>query len=107
MRISRNILNNMMMDNQRKNPLYQTIITDLAITGNMDREDAEMLLGYKIPAFLHTPDGQSLEDEEDSDDENIPLIEAGNEDDEAEEVSDDEAEEVEEDDEAEEDSDDE
>lgn len=86
MRISRNILNNMMMDNQRKNPLYQTIITDLAITGNIDREDAEMLLGYKIPAFLHTPDGQSLEDEtedpvddEDSDDE----------DDEAEEDSDD------------------
>ena len=80
MRISRNILNNMMMDNQRKNPLYQTIITDLAITGNMDREDAEMLLGYEIPSFLHTPDGQSIEEipedaedaedaEEDSDDE--------------------------------------
>lgn len=97
MRISRNILNNMMMDNQRKNPLYQTIITDLAITGNIDREDAEMLLGYKIPAFLHTPDGQSLEDEtedpvndeEDSDDEDIPLVEAADEDDEAEEDSDD------------------
>lgn len=75
MRISRNILNNMMMDNQRKNPLYQTIITDLAITGNIDREDAEMLLGYKIPSFLHTPDGQSIEevpedeDEDESEDE--------------------------------------
>ena len=85
MRISRNILNNMMMENQRKNPLYQTIITDLAITGNMDREDAEMLLGYKIPAFLHTPDGQSLEDEpedpvvEDEDDEDIPLVDAADE----------------------------
>ena len=76
MRISRNILNNMMMDNQRKNPLYQTIITDLAITGNIDREDAEMLLGYEIPSFLHTPDGQSiqevpeeLEDEDEDEDE--------------------------------------
>lgn len=76
MRISRNILNNMMMDNQRKNPLYQTIITDLAITGNMDREDAEMLLGYEIPSFLHTPDGHSIKE--------VP----GNEDDEPEEAED-------------------
>ena len=79
MRISRNILNNMMMDNQRKNPLYQTIITDLAITGNIDREDAEMLLGYKIPSFLHTPDGQSIEElpeveDEDEDEDDEPLI---------------------------------
>lgn len=76
MRISRNILNNMMMDNQRKNPLYQTIITDLAITGNIDREDAEMLLGYEIPSFLHTPDGHSIKE--------VP----GNEDDEPEEAED-------------------
>ena len=80
MRISRNILNNMMMDNQRKNPLYQTIITDLAITGNIDREDAEMLLGYEIPSFLHTPDGQSIkevpEDEDESEDEPEELEEA-------------------------------
>lgn len=95
MRISRNILNNMMMDNQRKNPLYQTIITDLAITGNMDREDAEMLLGYKIPAFLHTPDGQSFEDEpedqvveDDEDDEDVPLVEAADETDSEDEDSD-------------------
>lgn len=81
MRISRNILNNMMMDNQRKNPLYQTIITDLAITGNIDREDAEMLLGYKIPSFLHTPDGQSIEEvpedeseDEDEEDDDEPFI---------------------------------
>lgn len=83
MRISRNILNNMIMDNQRKNPLYQTIITDLAITGNIDREDAEMLLGYEIPSFLHTPDGHSIkevpgneddEPEEDEDEDDEPLI---------------------------------
>lgn len=70
MRLRRNTLNNLMMDNQRKNPLYQTIITDLAITGNIEREDAEMLLGYKIPEFLKTPDGKSLVAEpEESDDE--------------------------------------
>jgi len=63
MRISKNTLNNMMMDNQRRTPLYQTIITDLAITGNIDREDAEMLLGYEIPDFLHTPDGTTLKAE--------------------------------------------
>ena len=73
MRLRRNTLNNLMMDNQRKNPLYQTLITDLAITGAIEREDAEMLLGYEIPGFLKTPDGKSLaakpvEDEE-SDDE--------------------------------------
>ena len=69
MRLRRNTLNNLMMDNQRKNPLYQTLITDLAITGNIEREDAEMLLGYKIPEFLKTPDGKSLaaEPEDDSD----------------------------------------
>lgn len=96
MRISRNILNNMMMDNQRKNPLYQTIITDLAITGNIDREDAEMLLGYEIPSFLHTPDGQSIEevpeDEDESEDEDDePLI---NPEDESEDESEDEPEEL-------------
>ena len=98
MRISRNILNNMMMDNQRKNPLYQTIITDLAITGNIDREDAEMLLGYEIPSFLHTPDGQSIkevpededEDEDESEDEPEELEEAEDEPEELEEAEDDE-----------------
>ena len=74
MRLRRNTLNNLMMDNQRKNPLYQTLITDLAITGAIEREDAEMLLGYEIPGFLKTPDGKSLaakpvEDEESDDEE--------------------------------------
>ena len=92
MRISRNILNNMMMDNQRKNPLYQTIITDLAITGNIDREDAEMLLGYEIPSFLHTPDGQSIKEVPEDEDEDEPeeLEEAEDEPEELEEAEDDE-----------------
>ena len=90
MRISRNILNNMMMDNQRKNPLYQTIITDLAITGNIDREDAEMLLGYKIPSFLHTPDGQSIEEVPEDEDEDESEDESEDEPEELEKAEDDE-----------------
>lgn len=66
MRISKNVLNNMMMENQRRNPLYQTIITDLAITGNIDRDDAEMLLGYEIPNYLKTPDGQTIDEEDET-----------------------------------------
>ena len=58
----------MIMENQRRNPLYQTIITDLAITGNIDRDDAEMLLGYEIPDYLKTPDGQTIDEDEDEDD---------------------------------------
>lgn len=64
MRISKNVLNNMIMENQRRNPLYQTIITDLAITGNIDRDDAETLLGYEIPNYLKTPDGQTIDEED-------------------------------------------
>ena len=90
MRISRNILNNMMMDNQRKNPLYQTIITDLAITGNIDREDAEMLLGYEIPSFLHTPDGQSIKEVPEDEDEDESEDESEDEPEELEEAEDDE-----------------
>lgn len=71
MRISKNVLNNMIMENQRRNPLYQTIITDLAITGNIDRDDAEMLLGYEIPNYLKTPDGQTI-DEDDSNEDETP-----------------------------------
>lgn len=98
MRISRNILNNMMMDNQRKNPLYQTIITDLAITGNIDKEDAEMLLGYEIPSFLHTPDGHSIKEvpeeleDEDEEDDDEPFI--NHEDEEDDDESEDESEEL-------------
>ena len=93
MRISRNILNNMMMDNQRKNPLYQTIITDLAITGNIDREDAEMLLGYEIPSFLHTPDGQSIKEvSEDEDEDESEELKEDESEDEPEELEEDESE---------------
>ena len=57
----KNTLNNIMLDNQRRTPLYQAIITDLAITGNIDLDDAEMLLGYKIPNYLKAPDGTTID----------------------------------------------
>ena len=59
--LHRNTLNNMILANQRKTPIYQAIITDLALTGNIDKEDAEMLLGYEIPKFLKAPDGSNIE----------------------------------------------
>ena len=62
MRINRNTLNSMIMDNQRRTPMYQTIITDLAIVGCIERKDAEMLLGYPIPKNLKTPDGRCIDD---------------------------------------------
>lgn len=62
MRIGKNTLNNMMLSNLRKNQVYQAIITDLAITGSIERDTAEKLLGYEIPGFLKTPDGKHLEE---------------------------------------------
>ena len=74
MRRGKNILNNLMLSNLRKNQIYQAILTDLAITDNIEREDAEMLLGYKIPSYLKTPDGGHLSDydnyDDDDDDDN-------------------------------------
>lgn len=64
MRIGKNTLNNMMLSNLRKNQVYQAIITDLAITGSIERDTAEKLLGYEIPGFLKTPDGKHLEEKE-------------------------------------------
>lgn len=58
--LRRNTLNNITLANQRRTPVYQAVITDLAITGNIPREDAEMLLGYKIPEYLKTPDGDII-----------------------------------------------
>ena len=60
MRLRRNTLNNVTMDNVRGTQTYQTIITDLAIKGAISRDIAESLLGYEIPYYLHTPDGKSF-----------------------------------------------
>ena len=60
--MKRNILNNIIMGNKRKDAVYQTVITDLAIAGVIARDVAEKLLGYEIPSFLRLEDGTHLED---------------------------------------------
>lgn len=59
MTYSKNTLNNLAMKNLRKEKVYQAIITDLALTGNISKEDAELLLGYSIPDYLKLPNGES------------------------------------------------
>lgn len=58
--LRRNTLNNLTLGNQRRTQIYQAVITDLAITEYIKKEDAEMLLGYEIPGYLKTPDGRSI-----------------------------------------------
>jgi len=58
----RNTLNNIIMGNKRKDPVYQTVITDLAIAGAIDRKVAETLLGYEIPSYLKLEDGRHFDD---------------------------------------------
>lgn len=60
MRLRRNTLNNMTLDNIRKDRIYQAVITDLALTGNISKEDAETLLGYEIPEYLKSPTGDTI-----------------------------------------------
>ena len=55
-------INNMTLKNIRKDKTYQAVIIDLAIVGAMYKEDAECLLGYKIPDYLQAPDGRNLKD---------------------------------------------
>lgn len=74
MRLRRNTLNNMTLDNIRKDRIYQAVITDLALTGNISRSDAEMLLGYEIPEYLKSPEGDTISswnsaDDDDSEEE--------------------------------------
>ena len=63
MRYGKNVLNNMMMDVQRKTPLYQTVITDLAIVGVISKDKAKELLGYEIPAYLNV-NGKNIDGDE-------------------------------------------
>lgn len=65
---SRNTLNNLMMENCRRDSIYRTIITDLVITGNISKKDGAMLLGYDVPSYLHTPDGKTVDNIADEDD---------------------------------------
>lgn len=53
----KNTLNNLILDNKRKDQVYQAVITDLALAGVIDMSVAEGLLGYKIPDYLKLPAG--------------------------------------------------
>ena len=48
-------LNNMQMDVQRRSPIYQTLLIDLVLAGEVDKSVAEKLLGCEIPDYLKLP----------------------------------------------------
>ena len=60
--VRKNLHTNITLENARRDRVYQAVITDLAITGIVPRDKAEMLLGYTIPDFLHTPDNKTIAD---------------------------------------------
>lgn len=51
----RNTLNNIILGNKRKDPVYQAVMTDLALAGVVDVKVAEALLGYRLPSYLKLP----------------------------------------------------
>ena len=56
-------LNNMSIQNYRKNPLYQAVVTDLCLEGVIPKDKAEAILGYEIPSSMKGPTGRTLEAE--------------------------------------------
>lgn len=60
----RNTLNGIVMGNKRRDQVYQTVMTDLALAGVMPRDVAEKLLGYEIPSYLKLDDGTHFEPKE-------------------------------------------
>lgn len=67
-------VNNVVLDNERKDNTYQAVIIDLALVGAIDQDKAEALLGYSISEKLRTPYWYKAEavttsdDDEDNDD---------------------------------------
>lgn len=51
----KNMLNNIMLENARKSPAYQCLMTDLVLSGAVSRTIGEKLLGYEIPNYLRLP----------------------------------------------------
>ena len=51
----RNMVNNIMLENARKSPAYQCLMTDLILSGAVSRTIGEKLLGYKVPDYLRLP----------------------------------------------------
>lgn len=48
-------LNNRLLENKRKDQLYQTVIIDLYLIGVLEKEKAEGILGYEIPDYISLP----------------------------------------------------
>ncbi len=48
-------LNNRILENKRKDQMYQAVLIDLALIRVIEKETAEMLLGYEIPDYLTPP----------------------------------------------------
>ena len=53
-------LNNMSIQNYRRNPLYQALVTDLCLEGIIPKGTAEGILGYEIPAGMKSPTGKTM-----------------------------------------------
>lgn len=56
------ILTNANLRQLRTDRVYQALVIDLMLYGYIEQDDAESLLGYKIPDYVKGPDGQSLGD---------------------------------------------
>ena len=56
----RNMFNNMSIQNYRRNPVYQAVMTDLCLEGIISKEKAEEILGYEMPSTLKGPSGKTL-----------------------------------------------
>ena len=52
-------LNNKIMRNLRKEPVYQALAVDLVMLGVISKEECEMLIGSGIPNGLVLPNGKS------------------------------------------------
>lgn len=60
-------LNNKSIRNLRKEKVYQAVIIDLALTGSIKKENAELLLGGAIPLNIRLPDGTRHADDDEGD----------------------------------------
>lgn len=48
-------MNNMTMHNERRNPMYQTVMIDLALMGALPINVVEALIGAEIPEYITLP----------------------------------------------------
>jgi hypothetical protein len=66
MALKRPRLNNMNASFQRRDLLYETIMTDLYLLGLMPKEVVEGLTGHEVSEFVKLPDAVQLRANEDA-----------------------------------------